>query len=135
MDQGRSVRQAWSVAKSYLRSRGVGEERRRHPRQPVSWTVQLWLAEDVFAIGRAANASLHGICVIASKRVGAFLKPGVPYSLEVHAGTDVLACTGEIRNVDERGIGFEVRESLPCDVIAMAAREDRLPDAGMAESS
>lgn len=110
-------------AMSEAGSTAVAEERRRFPREPVSWPVQLWLADDVFAVGHAVDASVRGIRIATSRRVGAFLKVGEPYRLEVRADSDVLACTAKLRNFSEHGVGFEILENLPLDVIATSPPE------------
>ena len=117
MGQTRSGRYRSSEAVSGAGSAGVAEERRRFPRQPVSWRVQLWLANDAFAVGHAVDASLRGIRIAASSRVGASLKVGAPYRLEVRADADVIACTAKLRTVGAHGIGFEALENLPLDLI------------------
>jgi len=106
-------------------SDGLAEERRRFPRQPVSWRVQLWLADDVFAVGHAVDASLRGMRIATSPRVGASLKIGAPYRLEVRADADVLACTARLRSVGDHGIGVEILENLPLDLIDASSPEAR----------
>lgn len=123
MGQARGRLQRSAAAMSETGSEGVAEERRRFPRQPVSWRVQLWLAHDVFAVGHAVDASVRGIRISASPRVGASLKVGAPYRLEVRADADVLACTARLRSVGQHGIGFEVLENLPLDLIDASSPE------------
>ncbi len=93
-------------------------ERRKYPRSPVSWTVRVWLGEDVFAIAKAADASLHGMCILASHYVGPFLEMGKPYRVDVHPGTPhEFTCTAEIRNIintqTELQLRVRIDEELP----------------------
>ncbi len=89
------------------------QERRHHPRSPVSWPARLWLGIDVYAIARAVDASARGIRLNASDRVRSFLRVGDPYRLEISpdANTPVVY-TAEIRHVGEAGVGLELQEEL-----------------------
>lgn len=94
------------------------QERRKYPRSPVSWTVRLWLGEDVFAIAKTSDASLHGMCILASHDVGPFLELGKPYRVDVHPGTPhEFPCTAEIRNIintqKELQLRARIEEELP----------------------
>lgn len=87
------------------------QERRRHPRTPVSWPVRLWVDGDLI-VGRALNASLYGICVAAAPTVG--LKVGDSYRMSVLAGGHgELSCLGQVRRLGELGAGLETDQILP----------------------
>jgi PilZ domain len=87
-----------------------GAERRRDPRLSTSWLVEVWLHEDVFATGCVVDVSTRGLCVKTSDTAGNVMRTGELCRLKIHTDSGVLACTGEIRNIDQRGIQFEVRE-------------------------
>jgi hypothetical protein len=94
------------------------QERRKYPRTPASWTVRLWLGEDVFAIAKTADVSLHGVCVLASHDVAPFLELGQPYRVDIHPGTpEEFSCTAEVRNIinteKELQLRMRVDEELP----------------------
>ncbi|PYN11243.1 MAG: hypothetical protein DME06_12355 [Candidatus Rokuibacteriota bacterium] len=90
---------------------GGGAERRRDPRLSVSWLVEVWLHDDVFATGCVVDVSTRGLCVKTSDTAGNVMRPGEFCRLKIHTDSGVFACTGEIRNIDQRGIQFEVKES------------------------
>jgi PilZ domain len=89
---------------------GAGTERRRAPRLSASWLVEVWLHDDVFATGCVVDVSPRGLCVKTSDTAGNVMRTGELCRLKIHTDSGVLACTGEIRNIDQRGIQFEVRE-------------------------
>lgn len=90
---------------------GAFAERRRHPRQPVSWPVRLWIGQESFE-GRTVDASVYGVCV-ASVPI-ALLEVGKSYRLEILTrGEGEIPCVAEVRNVTHRGIGLETKEALP----------------------
>ncbi len=93
-------------------STGGGAERRRDPRLSVSWSVEVWLHEDVFATGCAVDVSAHGLCVKTSDTAGAVLRRGELCRLKIHTDSGEFVCTGEIQNIGQRGIQFEVRDGL-----------------------
>jgi class 3 adenylate cyclase len=86
-------------------------ERRRHPRQPVSWSVRLWVGEEKFD-GRAVDASIHGICLVSVPL--ALLEVGKSYRLEIlTGGNGPVSCVAEVRNLSDHGVGMQTREPLP----------------------
>jgi len=90
---------------------GAFAERRRHPRQPVSWPVRLWIGQESFE-GRTVDASVYGVCV-ASVPI-ALLEVGKSYRLEILTrGEGEIPCVAEVRNVTDRGVGLETKEALP----------------------
>jgi class 3 adenylate cyclase len=86
-------------------------ERRRYPRQPVSWPVRLWIGEESFE-GRGTNASVYGICVASIPM--ALLEPGRSYTLEIGVGGDkATKFVATVRNLGDRGVGLETKDALP----------------------
>jgi hypothetical protein len=102
------------------------QERRRYQRFAVSWTVRVWFGDDAYAIAKTADASLHGACVVVSPYVTPFLELGHPYRIDFHPGTpDEFTCTGDIRNIINKGYELQLRMSieqeLPVNALAPAA--------------
>jgi hypothetical protein len=94
-------------------------ENRRYPRHPVSWPVRVWLGEGLFLLGRAIDASTHGLQVVLLSLVPpSVVKLGELYRLEIDADPHgVLTRFGEARNVRPVGVGFAIRDaSLPVEV-------------------
>lgn len=90
---------------------GALAERRRHPRQTVSWPVRLWIGEEKFD-GRAVDASVYGICLASVPM--ALLEVGKSYRVEILTGGDgEAAWVAEVRNLSDRGVGMGTREPLP----------------------
>jgi len=90
------------------------EERRRHPRKPVSWPVRLWLGLDVYGLARAVNASARGIRIAASDAVRTSLKVGEPCRIEIDGGPNAeVAYMGEVRNMEDGSVGIELRHEVP----------------------
>jgi len=86
-------------------------ERRRHPRQPVSWPVRLWIGEESFE-GRGVDASVYGICVASIPM--ALLEVGKSYRVEILTAENGKAtCVAEVRTLSDRGVGMETKEALP----------------------
>lgn len=81
--------------------------------QPVSWSVRVWLHEDVFFTGCAIDASARAMRIKTSDKVAAFVSPGDLCRLEIDTTLGVLCRTAEIRRADRQGVDFEIRESLP----------------------
>lgn len=87
------------------------DERRRFPRIPVAWPVRLWLDEDAI-IGRAEDASEHGICVAVAPT--AAVKLGRSYRVDILGhDTDVLSVVGTVRYAAEQRVGFEIDRRVP----------------------
>src|SRR5689334_5108229 len=81
--------------------------------RPVSWSVRVWLHQDVFFTGCAIGASARAMRIKTSDKVAAFVSPGDLCQLEIDTTRGVICCTAEIRRADREGVDFEIRESLP----------------------
>lgn len=92
------------------------EERRRHPRKPVSWPVRLWLGLDVYGLARAVSASARGIRIAASDAVRTSLKVGEPYRIEINGGPNAqVSYVGKVGNMEDGGVGIELQHAVPLD--------------------
>ena len=80
---------------------------------PVSWSVRVWLHEDVFFTGCAIGASARAMRIKTSDKVAAFVSPGDLCRLEIDTRLGVLCCAAEIRGADRQGVDFDISESLP----------------------
>ncbi len=91
------------------------EERRRHARSRVAWSVRLWLSEHCFLAGRAIDASAHGTCVHLNwPPFETTLRPTEVYQLDLYPDTrNEFPCVGVIRHVNDRVVGLEILEELP----------------------
>jgi PAS domain S-box-containing protein len=89
------------------------EERRQHPRRPVSWPVRLRLGIDLYGLARVVDASARGLRLAASEALRTSLKVGEPYRIEIDGGPDVeVVYVGEVRNLGKSGIGIELQQEL-----------------------
>jgi CheY-like chemotaxis protein len=116
------------------------EDRRRHPRQPVAWPVRLWLRDDSFVSGQAVEASARGAWLHLNWLPSSHLRPNAIYRLDVeHPGTgQTLQCAVEIRHIEGKGVGVQLREAfglggrladaLPVDA-SSAPEPESTPDA------
>jgi len=96
-------------------------ERRRNPRDPVSWPVRVWLHAGGAAVGRAVDASLKGMRVVVAGPARAdLLELGGCYRVEVllPGMKSGVIRVGELRHVGDRTIGLSVEEELPRAAIA-----------------
>jgi class 3 adenylate cyclase len=84
-------------------------DHRRHPRRPASWQVVVWVGDEVF-VGNVADASRHGIRV--TEIPPGILKVGESYRLSLRRGQDEVACSGEVRRIDDHGVGIETSQDL-----------------------
>ena len=103
----------------YLRhirpTEGIVEERRRHVRCRVAWSVRLWLSEYCFLAGRAIDVSAHGACVHLNWSPSeTTLRPCEVYQLDLYPDTrGEFPCVGVIRHVNDQVVGLEILEELP----------------------
>ena len=99
------------------------DERRRHARGHVAWSVRLWLSEHCFLAGRAINASAHGACVYLNWSPSeTTLGPCEVYQLDLHPDTrDEFPCVAVIRHVRDQVLGLEILEELPMTPISVGS--------------
>lgn len=96
------------------------KERRRSPRQPVSWQVYLWLSDDCFLVGRTLEVSSHGMRLsVPQSEFSGLLKPGQPVRVQVILGEmeGEFTRVGEVRHITTGSIGIEIKEDLPLKVM------------------
>ena len=90
-------------------------ERRRQPRQAVTWPARLWLNETCFLPGHLVNATLHGGWVHLNWLQSEILKLGETYRLDVWPqGTrKERVCAAVVRHINRYGAGLEILDELP----------------------
>ena len=81
------------------------DERRRHPRNPVSWPARLWIDEESLVICATKDISVFGLCLATAPT--AAVKVGRSYRVDVLAeGNGHRTFQGAVRRIDEHGIGL-----------------------------
>jgi hypothetical protein len=102
----------------------MGEADRQYPRHRVSWQVRLRLTNEFFLVGRAVDASLHGLRVALVNWVPSGvlrLREGCTVEVQVDEG-GVCCRNAEIRSVSSSGIGLRIGEALPPELMGAAPR-------------
>jgi hypothetical protein len=103
-------------------------ERRRYPRNSVSWPVRLWLTQDCFFVGRAVDAGAKGVRItLPNRRTQAILHPGRQCRIEVDAEAfGAFSGVAVVRHAGDVGIGLELREPVPTELISRPPSEGRV---------
>ncbi len=84
--------------------------RRAYERFPVSWPARL-LIDETLVIGRAADISEQGLCVLTAPTDA--LKRGQCCRVElVLSEIQTVACTADVRHVTDALVGLQTRERL-----------------------
>ena len=87
------------------------DERRRHVRIPVSWTLRLW-TRDGPIVCQAVDVSISGLRLKPDLPVR--LEEGKAYRIEVvPTPGQSFACVAEVGHLGETGIGVEAKLSMP----------------------
>ncbi len=87
------------------------DERRRHPRVPVTWPVRLWVDQESI-LGHTEDVSPSGLCVVVAPT--SVVKLGKSYRVDVLAGDrEPFSLVAEARHVDDRRVGFETDRRVP----------------------
>jgi len=101
------------------------EVERRYPRLRVSWPVRLRLANDFCLVGRAVDASLHGLRVALISWVpSGVLRLRERCTVEVSSEEGVRSFAAEVRSVSASGVGLQIGEALPPTLMTAAERAD-----------
>ena len=101
------------------------EANRRYPRLRVSWPVRLRLTGEFFLVGRAVDASLHGLRVaLVSWVPSGVLRLRERCTVEVSSDEGVRSFSAEIRSVSTSGVGLRIGEALPPTLMTAAERAD-----------
>lgn len=91
----------------------TAEERRRHPRHPVTWPLRLWLTERSFVAGHAVNASRCGVLAQLTWLPAGIVKLEERYVLEIGPGTDTaVKCPVVIRRLSLPTVGLESLQEI-----------------------
>lgn len=115
------------------------KERRRSPRHPASWPVQLSLSDTCFLLGRTVDVSARGIRIrVLNDKLLDLVKLGKRYRIQVRVGETEGDVTrvGVVRHITNNEIGVEIDEELPLKVMRAIASETRKPsgsDSGVEE--
>lgn len=102
------------------------ETNRRYPRHRVSWPVRLRITGKLCLVGRAVDASQHGLRVALVSWVpsGVFrLQERCTIELCGEDGA-VRTLSAEIRSVSTSSIGLQIDEALPSALITAAERAE-----------
>jgi len=87
------------------------QERRRHPRVPVTQPARIWVDEESI-VGRTIDMSAYGLFIATAPT--AALKVGSSCRIElVAAAPNPFSVLAEVRHVGERGVGMQTAERLP----------------------
>jgi hypothetical protein len=87
------------------------EDRRVHPRIPVSWPVRLWV-DGTAVTGRTIDVSEQGLCIVLSGAT-ATLRTGETYRIDVIMGPKhEVKVTAEVRYVVDPVVGLRTKERL-----------------------
>jgi hypothetical protein len=98
---------------------------RRYPRHRVSWPVRLRLTNDFCLVGRAVDASLHGLRVaLVSWVPSGVLRLRERCTVEVCSEQGGRCFSAEIRSVSTSGIGLRIDEALPPALVTAAESAD-----------
>jgi hypothetical protein len=109
------------------------ETNRQYPRHRVSWPVRLRITGKLCLVGRAVDASLHGLRVaLVSWVPSGVLRLQERCTIEL-CGKDgaVRTLSAEIRSVSTSGIGLQIGEALPSELMDAAERESAAPTASL----
>ena len=87
------------------------DERRRHPRNAVSWPARLWIDNEAPVVCATRDVSVFGICLATAPT--AAVKVGRSYRIDVLTdGNGQRTVQGAVRRIDEHGIGLATDQSL-----------------------
>lgn len=101
----------------------MSKRNRQDQRHPVSWPTRLRVGQDFLLVGRAVDASRHGVCVSLLTWVpSGILQIGQGCGVEVDTEKfGVCRRRAEIRNVSRSSVGLRIRESLPAGLLGQAS--------------
>jgi hypothetical protein len=87
------------------------QERRSHPRVPISWPVRLWV-DGVAVAGRTVDISEQGFCILVSART-ARIDVGGAYRLDVIMGPKhEVSVNVEVRYLADSVVGLRTKQRL-----------------------
>ncbi len=101
----------------------MGKRNRQDQRHPVSWPTRLRVGQNFLLVGRAVDASRHGVCVSLVTWVpSGILQIGQGCVVEVDTEKfGVCRRRAEIRNVSRSSVGLRIGESLPAELLGQAS--------------
>jgi hypothetical protein len=87
------------------------QERRIHPRVPISWPVRLHV-EGAVVSGRTVDVSEQGLCIVLSGRPDK-IEVGAPYRVDIIMGPKhEVSVTAEVRYLADAVVGLRTRQRL-----------------------
>ena len=90
---------------------GSMEERRRYPRFPAAWPVEISV-EQATIVGQTIDVSEYGLFIATAPTTA--LKVGQSCRVEILVAlANPFATIADVRHVTERGAGLETRQPLP----------------------